>query len=76
MTALLFTLIGKFWPVLLAVFGALFWGLKQRRAGAQAERDKQARAEQKARDIADEVDNDIGTLPPDAARKELGKWAR
>ena len=54
----------------------LGWGWKQRRAGAAAERAKQAKAEAKARDIRDMVDNDMGALPPDQARKELGTWDR
>ena len=32
-------------------------------------------AERKARTIADEVDNDIGAIPPSKARKELKEWS-
>jgi hypothetical protein len=59
--------------VLVALAAAFFKG---RIEGAKTERTKQAEAEVKARDIADQVDNDIGAMPPDAARKELGRWAR
>jgi len=62
--------------ILAGIVGAIGWGFKQRLAGAKAERDKQARERLAAREIADEVDNDVGALPPDAARKELGKWGR
>jgi hypothetical protein len=37
---------------------------------------KQKAKEQKARDIADEVDSDVGAMPPADARDELGKWGR
>lgn len=59
-----------------AIIGALGFGLQQRRAGAKAEKAKQAQAEAKARDVADQVDNDIGALPADKAREELKKWSR
>lgn len=58
-----------------ALIGALGWGFHQRLAGAKAERNKQAAAEAEARDIKDQVQNDIGALPADAARKELGTWS-
>lgn len=67
-------------PALLAalagILGALGWGFHQRLAGARAERARQAASEARARDIADEVDNDVGVLPADAARKELKSWAK
>lgn len=62
--------------ILAGVFGALGWGWKQRRAGVAAERAKQAAAEAKARDIRDQVDNDLGTLTPAQQREELKKWAK
>ena len=78
MTALLAFLLGN--PALLAIagaiIGALGFGFQQRLAGAKAERTKQAAAEAAARDIADQVQNDIGALPASAARKELRSWAR
>lgn len=76
MSAILIELALKFWPYVAAVGAALLLVLQQRRAGAKAERAKQAEREAEARDIADKVDNDVGALPPADARKELGKWSR
>jgi hypothetical protein len=59
--------------VLAAVLAAF---LKGRIEGARAERARRAEAEIRARDIADEVQNDVGAMLPDAARKELSRWAR
>ena len=79
MTALLSLLTGPngilvgLGAVLLAIVGAF---MKGRISGAAKERQKQAAAETKARDIADEVDNDLGTLTADQKRKELGTWDR
>lgn len=56
-----------------AVVAAIVRG---RRAGAAAERAKQAERERKARTVADEVDNDVGAMPPAEARKELSKWSK
>ena len=50
--------------------------MRGRLSGAAKERNKQRDDELAARDIADEVQNDVGALPPDVARKELGKWGR
>ena len=65
-------------PVLIAIMGGLLAALvaflKGSSRGARLERDKQAKAEQKARDVADQVDNDIGALPPNRAREELKRW--
>jgi hypothetical protein len=66
----------KFWPYIAGAIGLAFAALKIRQSGANAERLKQQQAEAEARDIADQVDNDIGAMPPDEARKELEKWAR
>ena len=57
--------------VVIAMLGA--W-MKGRLSGAKAERQKQAADAVKARDIADEVQNDVGAIPADAARKELSRW--
>lgn len=56
-----------------AVFG---WGWKQRRAGAASERAKQAKADQRARDIADDVQSDIGSMSPEQIEAELRKRAK
>ena len=57
----------------IAAAGAWFKG---RLSGAKAERLNQIAAEAKARDIADQVQNDVGALPADAAREELSRWAK
>lgn len=59
-----------------AVFGALGYGWQQRRAGAKAEKAKQAEREAKAREAADKIDRQIDAMHPDAVKKELGKWSR
>lgn len=73
-------LLSQIAPYALAAGGALIagivWGFHQRISGARAERAKQAAEEAKARDVADQVQNDVGALPADAARKELGTWSK
>jgi len=76
MTAIIMDLTLKFWPYIAAIGAALALIWQQRRAGAKAERAKQAEREAKARDIADQVDNDVGALQPADARKELKRWSR
>ena len=60
--------------VMAGIAGTLMAFLKGNSRGARLERDRQAKAEQKARNIADQVDNDIGALPPNRAREELKTW--
>jgi hypothetical protein len=71
MSALLAGLLAN--PTILAiiagVLGALGWGFHQRLAGAKAERAKQAEQETAARDIRDQVQNDIGSMPADKVRE-------
>ena len=78
MTALTSFLLGN--PAVLgllaSVAAALGWGVRQRLAGARAERTRQAEAEAAVRDVASQVDNDVAALPAQAARKELKSWAR
>ena len=78
MSALLSFFVGN--PAILgmvaSVVAALGWGFHQRLAGASAERARQAATETAARDIANQVQNDIGALPADAARKELKSWSK
>lgn len=62
--------------ILGVVLGALGLALHQRRAGAKAERAKQIQEEAEARDIKDQVQNDVGALPADAARERLGRWSK
>ena len=68
-------LLAKLWPYILGAGGILFAMWKARQSGAMSERAKQAVAERKARSIADQVDNDIGALPPSQAREELKRWS-
>lgn len=67
-------------PTLIAIMGGLLAVLvaflKGNSRGARLERDKQAKAEQKARDVRDEVQSDIGSMSPDQVRAELGKRAK
>lgn len=76
MTALVLSLLSS--PTLLAILGGVIAVvgafIKGRLDGAKKERAKQAASRQKARTIADEVDNDIGAIPADQARKELSTW--
>lgn len=78
MSALLSFFVGN--PAILgmlaSVVAALGWGFLQRLAGASAERARQAATETAARDIANQVQNDIGALPADVVRKELKSWAK
>ena len=65
----------------LALIGALVIGAfgllaKGRLDGAKKERAKQAKAEQKAVDIADEIDDAIAGRDPQANREELKKWGK
>lgn len=76
MTASAISLLLKAWPFILALGGALLWGWKQRSAGAAKERAKQAAADAKARDIADDVQNDVGAMTPEQRREALRKWAK
>lgn len=78
MSALLIFLLGN--PAVLgigaAIIAGLGWGVRQRLAGERTERARQAALEAAARDVADQVQNDVGALPAAAARKELKSWAR
>lgn len=73
-------LFGSLLPYIIAAVAALaaFVGayVKGKSAGRQSEQAKQLRDRQEARDAADEVDNDVGAMPPDAAREALKKWER
>ena len=76
MTALVLSLIEHLWPYLLAALGAAAALWRVYAAGRKAERAKQAEAEMRARDIADQIDDDVHAVPPAEARKELGRWSR
>jgi hypothetical protein len=73
--SILLGLLTQFWPYIVGAIGLGWAALKLRQSGANAERAKQAAAEAKARDVADQVDNDLGTLTPAQKRKELGEWS-
>lgn len=75
MTALVLTLLDPLWPYLLAALGALLALWRVYAAGRKAERAKQAEAELEARDIRDQVVNDVSMLPPDKVRDELSRRA-
>lgn len=66
----------KFWPYIVAAVGFGFGALKWRSSIIKAERAKQAAAEAKARDVADDVQNDIGALTPEQRRERLRQWAK
>lgn len=76
MTALILSALTN--PTLLAIMGGVVAVLVAYIKGgvdtAAKERAKRDAEEAKARDIADQVDNDVGALPPDKARQELRKW--
>jgi hypothetical protein len=72
MTALLL----QFWPYLFGAAALVFGAFKVRQSGVNAERSKQAQAEAKARDVADQVDNDLSTLTPAQARERLRQWSK
>lgn len=74
MSALLLSLLSSLWPYILAGIAALAALWKAHSMGAASEKAKQARKEQEARDIRDKVDNDIGSMPADQARKDLSRW--
>ena len=75
MTALVLSLIEHLWPYLLAVGGAMALLWRAYAAGKKAEKAKQAEAELEARDIRDQVVNDVSMLPPDKVRDELSRRA-
>lgn len=52
------------------------FGLYMRTIGKNAERARQAKAEAKARDISDEIDDAVAGRSPDENRKRLGRWSK
>jgi hypothetical protein len=62
--------------ILAGIAAALGWGWKQRRAGAASVRAEQAKAEQRANDMADEIQNDVRAMSPEQIDAELRKRAR
>lgn len=76
MSAAVIALLWKALPFILGIVGFFGYGKYKERIGATKERAKQAAAEAKARDIADDVQNDIGALTPEQQRAELRAWAK
>lgn len=78
MTALLLSFLSN--PTMLAIMGGLLAVLvaffKGNSRGARLERAKQAEAEQKARTIADEIDDAVAGRSPASNREELKKWSK
>lgn len=73
---ILLGLLSNFWPYILAGLGGLVFIFQQRRAGAKAERARQAQRDAEARDVADQVDNDVGAMTPEQRKEALKKWSR
>lgn len=67
-------------PTVLAIGGGIVAAfvayMQGRLAGKAREREANAALELRAREVADEVDNDVGALPPELAREELRKWSK
>lgn len=59
-----------------AIIAFFAHGARQRVLGARKERAKQDAAEKLARDVHNEVQNDMASLPGSKAREELGTWDR
>lgn len=74
MSALLATLLADLWPILVAIVGAIGWGLHQRRAWAKAEQAKRTAERLKARTEADRIDDAVAGRDPNANRDELRRW--
>lgn len=77
-SALLLSLITN--PTVIAIVGgilaALGFGFQQRRAGAAKERAKQAKREERARDINDEIEDAISGRSAEDNRRRLRKWGK
>lgn len=74
MGTLLAAILADLWPIVVAIVGALGWGLHQRRAGAKAEQAKRDAERLKARTEADRIDDAVAGRNPEANREELRKW--
>lgn len=74
------SLLSSIWPYLAMAGAALVaflgYGIQQRSAGRKEQVAKQAAADAKARREADEIQNDVGAMPPDKRREELRKWSK
>lgn len=75
MSSLLSGLVPYLIAGLAALIGVIGAYMRGRVTGAKLERANQAEAEQKASDVADQVDNDVGATPPKDLREELKRWS-
>lgn len=75
MSAFLATILADLWPILVAIVGALGWGLRQRRAGAKSEQARRTAERLKARTEADRIDDAVAGRDPNANREELRRWS-
>lgn len=66
------TLIG----IVVGAIGLLATFIFGRRSGKQSAESKQIKAEQKARDVADEIDDAVAGRSSAENRKDLGRWSR
>lgn len=66
----------QFAPYIAGLIAIIIGALGLVRHGEKKAEAKQAAAETKARDLADQVDNDLGTLTPAQKRQELERWGR
>jgi hypothetical protein len=73
---ILLGLLAQFWPYILLIGGGLLLGMKQRKAGADSVRAKQAEADRRVRDISDEIMDDVRAMSPEQVEAELRKRAR
>ncbi len=65
---------GGLYALLMAAIGAaLLWA---RRSGVKSAQAKQAKAEAKARDISDEIDDAVAGRAPAKNREELKTWRK
>ncbi len=76
MTAIAWALLAKFWPFILGVLGWLGARFYYMRQGAASERAKQAKADARVQDIADDIQNDVRAMSPEQVDAELRKRAR
>lgn len=83
MTALVLSLVAKFWPYLIGGAGVLLALWKARQSGVKAERAKRALRDMAAREDRLEMDREAtqaerkaAGMTDDEARKEAMKWSR
>ena len=76
MSALFLSLLWKAIPFIVAAIGFLGYGKYKERVGAQKEKAKQAAADKRANDIADEIMDDVRAMSPEQIDAELRKRAK